>query len=269
MASTLPRGLSKAGELCPFCGGGSTSERSLSVTRDPGGALLYCCHRNSCQACGRIEDYGDNVKYTAGKPPKVFTKPTRALTEAQLRFFSSTYDIQPEEIGRAQFLYIPDLKSVWQPVFGPKGERRGGVVRSYSTKKIASYQELEGAWLAWYRKQSSGSITDGIPPSECLVIVEDQLSALKVSRHYDCVALLGTYMGPEKLAEIIKYTEVAGVKHGSQEPTVVLLLDADAYSTALGYWIKYSPHFGNFYVRNLSNKDPKYWDDGLLKEIVI
>ena len=263
LARDVAPSTSRSGQHCPFCNGGREKEKSFSVTRTAGGGLLYKCHRNSCGKYGRIDDYGDRVEYKKASLPRVmFNEETQALTATQLQFFLTTYGLTYAEMKQTQFAYIPDYKAVWQPVFDPRGNIRGGVVRDYRQKKVRNYQEFDGAWISWHRP----TLPEG-EKSNVLVMVEDQLSAAKVARFYDCVALLGTYLGPDKVAEIAAEIGPGGVSTGSPEPKVILLLDEDAKNSAMSYWERYSGIFGNFSVKSLSKKDPKYWDDDLLKRI--
>jgi hypothetical protein len=85
-----------------------------------------------------------------------------------------------------------------------------------------------------------------------LVLVEDQISAIKVSRQASCVALLGTHI-PTLLFHSI-------VLHGlSHSIPILVWLDPDKHTVS----VKYSRLFRQ-YIRSypiLSDKDPKYYND--------
>ena len=83
--------------------------------------------------------------------------------------------------------------------------------------KVISHTE-KGA-MAWYVNHT----TPGV------IIVEDQLSALRASSFLTSVALLGTNLSEERVAEI---------KKAGYSP-VYLALDNDAIATAVKYVVKY------------------------------
>lgn len=83
--------------------------------------------------------------------------------------------------------------------------------------KVVSYTE-QGA-MAWYVNR----ITPGV------IIVEDQLSALRASAFLTSVALLGTNLSEERVEEIRK----AGHR------PVYLALDNDAIASAVKFVVKY------------------------------
>ena len=70
--------------------------------------------------------------------------------------------------------------------------------------------------MAWYTS------TEG---RDVLIIVEDQLSAIRASDYYDSVALLGTNLNDERVAEI----------NEQGYNRVYLALDKDAFSLAVNY----------------------------------
>lgn len=72
--------------------------------------------------------------------------------------------------------------------------------------------------MAWYTKAAS----------DRLIIVEDQLSAIRAADHMSAVALLGTNLTEERLYEMRE----AGFK------TALLALDKDAFTLAVRYVTK-------------------------------
>lgn len=250
LAVGLVEGQTAPGLICPRCRGGRDSEKSFSITVD-NGELVWFCHRASCHYTGRCGE-GWFTAYSTDKSPKgretinLFQEDTVALSEAQLAYFHEKYGLTPEELGGAGFVYVPDLKQVCMPVRDLKNRRRGVVLRNFSTKKIRQIQEQDGAWMAWY----SGN------KEKCILIMEDQLSALKCSRYYKSGALLGTSLGGEKASEIASES-VSGAE-------VYLLLDPDAYDKALGYWMRWDGIIPRLRAVRCT-RDPKYWDDAEIR----
>jgi hypothetical protein len=142
------------------------------------------------------------------------------------------------------------------PVCSPLGVVRGVEVRRskvqvphVSGPKTEPYRVLDEPWLGWYRTIDSGPV----------VLVEDAISALKVSRHFQVACLHGSHITLEMLLEIL---EITGVK---QE--IILALDRDATGKALKFIVEWRFLAPNFRAVPLS-KDLKYSNDAEIKEIL-
>ena len=127
--------------------------------------------------------------------------------------------------------------------------RRGCVLRDYVSKRVKNYPEVDEPMMCWYRNMQA----------KTLVIVEDQLSALKCSRFYESVALLGVGLNTDKVVEIANVMFERGIRKS------ILLLDEDAYTEALKKQMRWSSVLEGLVVENSINKDPKYWDNDSLK----
>lgn len=210
---------------CPECG----RENKFSITRDDTG-LLYNCYRDSCSAAGYIGATG-----VAMKPGKGKAKPTNTLRpyDGDLR------SLRPWE--RARFLVANGLtqsdldRGRWKwaerwfnpdkqryegncyafPVMDPRGSERGVVLRRYDGRepKALTRMHTSGPLMSWYVKDGDFSR---------VILVEDQVSALKVSRYCTCVAILGTAMSHEAAREV----------SAMQPDNVTIALDEDAINTA-------------------------------------
>lgn len=93
------------------------------------------------------------------------------------------------------------------------------MLRSLDGAKPKVISHTEKGAMAWYINHT----TPGI------IIVEDQLSAVRASRYLSSVALLGTNLSEERVAEI---------RRTGNSP-VYLALDNDAISSAVKYVVKY------------------------------
>lgn len=93
------------------------------------------------------------------------------------------------------------------------------MLRALDNRKPKVVSHTEKGAIAWYVNR----ITPGV------IIVEDQLSALRASAYLTSVALLGTNLSEERVEEIRK------VAKGQ----VYLALDNDAIQTAVKYVVKY------------------------------
>src|SRR5690606_20050617 len=84
------------------------------------------------------------------------------------------------------------------PIFGPDSKERGAQYRSYEGARPKSLNSLffDGAvsssWYKWVRV------------SKLLVLVEDQVSAIKIAPHHHSLALLGTNLNEPKIEEILE-----------------------------------------------------------------
>lgn len=101
--------------------------------------------------------------------------------------------------------------------------------------------------LSWY-----GPSTDGY--AEKVVVVEDQLSAIKLSRFHRSVAILGADISSEGLMELYDYSLVQ-----------YLSLDKDALEKALSLERRYR-NLLNFKIVPV-DRDPKYWENYELKTL--
>lgn len=186
-------------EVCPFCGGGSSKEKSLNVTvRD--GAILYNCHRASCpDGHGALGSNGV-VRITRNRTRK--PKGTRyegelvPLTEEWHDYLGNKVGFDEWHLKESGAMLAVEENRVAYPIYGPMGVRRGWSLRSYEQfcepKSRTHMDDPSAVHLSYYR--SCGTST--------VLIVEDIPSAVRASRYIDAVALLGTACPIEYAAEI-------------------------------------------------------------------
>jgi DNA primase len=130
------------------------------------------------------------------------------------------YGITRNDMARGRWRYAPDVGAYMFPVMGPRGVERGVVLRYYDgrTNKAISYKDDPAApWIGWYVKPKPWK-----QAYDRIVLVEDPVSALKLSRFVTTVCLLGTALNEIEAAEI-----AALRPHG-----VTIALDEDATNTA-------------------------------------
>lgn len=244
--------------LCPACGGGSSHEKSLAVTRSSTG-VHFKCHRSTCQGqlsgfistgvqdlskslIGRLRSDPVGVP---GVPPKnvprPFTEALAALDGDDLEFFDQAYDIPYGDIEEAGISWCGKQQRYVFPIMGPNGETLGDLARTYNPKdlpKILRYQtNFDKEFMSWHIVNRSVGYA---------FLVEDFISALKIySLGHNAVALLGTHITPDKISEIRKVF-----------PNVILWLDMDAYLKALDYKKEFGLFFNRFEVY-CTESDPK------------
>lgn len=106
------------------------------------------------------------------------------------------------------------------PVLDPQGEACGVNLRSFSGERPKAKLHTEADSMAWYPKLGSKQ----------LIIVEDQLSAMRAADYVTAVALLGTNLNDERATRIRKETP------GYQR---YLALDQDAFDKAIKLTVQY------------------------------
>lgn len=176
-----------------------------------------------------------------------YTGPLDSLTAEDFEFFQTRYGIvtPQDRIGRGiDFMYA-------LPIDDPQGSRRGVVLRAayngspldgerYSKyppgKKALTYMDKVAPVQAFY-KGHGGAWNDA------LVIVEDQLSAMKVAETgLSSVALLGVpgegEIGMDRLRELTAY----------KASEVIVALDADATENAFKFARKWGSAFKSLRV---------------------
>lgn len=255
-AATIATGITERSELCPWCGGGESNEKSFAITRTSAAEAKYCCHRASCGRHGRIAVWGfrldqvldNSTQKGESFTPRLYTGDTRELGDEWIAELLDLYGIWPLEAHGASWREEIGSGNLVVPVTSPLGVVRGYEVRRskvqipfVSAPKTKSYRILDEPWLGWYRSTKTGPT----------IVVEDAISALKVSRHFQVVCLHGSHISLEMLLEII------GVVGNSD---IILALDEDATEKALKFVVEWRFLAPNFRCIPLS-KDMKYWSD--------
>ena len=233
-------------EVCPQCGGGSTSEKSLGLGISEEGYLWWKCHRASCGLSGKRLAWGvvQGPGAAPKKRPKGFTGALEALSDEHKGKFRAVFELDTPQNWR----FAPEYARIYMPVWGPDYRTRGAILRNLpedkrTPKTLTFKAEVEQPWMHW-----AG------PDRDNPVIVEDMISAAKVQQSgITAVCILGTHLGLEKVREILRYTDQA-----------VLALDKDAYSKATQYAVQYR-HLINFEVWKLE-RDLKYVSEERIRE---
>lgn len=218
-------GETRAGELCPACKGGDNGEASLSVTRREG-TLLWQCHRASCGFKGASGGLRQEAGRTTTKVPdnrgvvgRTILRESDMVGQQVAELLESKYLINRTHLGRCEIGWDTDSNRLALPVQNIRSERLGVVLRALDGRKPKTLNHTEKDAISWYTNHSAPGV----------IIVEDQLSAIRASDYLTSVALLGTHLNDERVAEI----RASGLR------PVYLALDADAWGKAVQYAIKY------------------------------
>lgn len=222
LLSGLAPGENRGGLVCPFCGGGSSGEKSFSVRRDDdGGGVGWTCHRASCHAhSGRrsLPRGGEPVArptfesrpypHPLTSPPvdhpiwgRLITVPETASEAAELAAqigLSTRGDLSSEVVWTAR-----DYN--WST--------RGHVSRNYDTKFIRTWRVVDAAWYGYFSDHRTASIW----------LVEDPVSAACLQlAGAGAICLFGSSIGKALQAEL------GAIALRSPVQRFLLALDPDA-----------------------------------------
>lgn len=238
----LGDGQTEAGALCPSCKGGSSKERTLSVTRR-GSLLLYKCHRASCTfnggfRIGRTPGAGEREYRPRKSYPCVRTDP---IDSELAEFLSTKYAIPREVVESSHLTVVSEGDQRFRgrlcfPLYGPDFKERGRVYRALEVgrqpKTITELKTADEVSMGWYRWKRR---------SDTLVLVEDCTSAIKLAPYVHSAALCGTNLSEGKVAEI----KAQGYKH------VYICLDNDATLAAIKLQLRWRHHIPGLLVHGL------------------
>ena len=248
----LPTGETRNG-TCPSCG-----RKKFYVTRKNDG-LAYICFRASCHTQGFAHDYHAPAENRL-RPLTTYRKNyewTGKLLDAtwdDVMYFEEQFgvtELETDEEIRYWLRRTDDGRYAF-PLWGPDDRLRGHVIRRKPTAdapivekcndgmpKALTYIHPDVPRCGWYHSGRESIV----------VIVEDCISAMRIaSLGFTAVALLGTYMPPKVIEELLKW------KNGR---TYILALDPDAIEKALDIAATYGAIFpGGLRVVNLQY-DPK------------
>ena len=238
-------------DRCPICHGGNTGEKSFVVTRQPNG-LAFICHRASCKISGFVKDIYNNIyinnNINNNNNTNPYNKKLVYLKYNQLYYLNHKYGLNNNIINKNKWEFAIEDGGIYMPIFALNAKEIGAQVKRLRpgtdrNPKVKSYwSDAEAIKLHF---PYNADFVD--PPF--VVVVEDIISAVKVSELIDTVALLGTTFNNAKARAI---REVS--------PNVVFALDPDTFvhnkSVAHDYKKRFGAMFDNFEVVKLS-KDPK------------
>ena len=227
---TLGAGLSLTGELCPKCSGGRTKERTLSVSRDARGKLVWYCHRASCGFTGGDSSGAAATGDVPSEPkPKERNIPEvtslKDLPAKARELLEERYSLTAEHIADARMAWMCETLKydsnprLYIPVFNWKGVRDGYILRSLTGDKPKALTFVKSNSMSWYHNKESDKV----------IIVEDQFSAIRLSKYVTAVALLGTNLNGSRIHELLS----------AKARDYYLWLDGDAFPLAVKYAIKH------------------------------
>jgi hypothetical protein len=240
-------------ETCPECG----RDRKLSLKRTDSG-LLYCCLRATCGFKGFVGNVLGGAEPRAGRKDtprraRPFEGRLQPLTPAQAAWFWERFEIAPRAAEGYGVRYAPEQGAFSFEVREARGYGRGTVLRYYdgSEPKTVAYPEHpDKPWQAWYARRHPIR-------RQRIILVEDQVSAMKAASYMPAVALLGTNLSTAGALEI----------SAVQPSEVIIALDYDATEQAFRIAAAFDLMFKSMRVLPLE-KDVKDTPHTELREIL-
>ena len=223
-AECLSLGETTRNVQCPRCG----RDKSFSITRKEDN-VQYNCFRALCPCSGTISLTGlDKVEAKNHKismfRPKFYRKPLYRLTEPLRHLITSTWGVSTRDQVQNGFKWARDDGRLYIPVYNHLGELTGATckvldkcdIEAGSPKNIV-YNHMETPKLDF----TSDTLykTDYVD-KETVIIVEDKLSAVRVSKYVPCVSIGGVFLSEE-----------AAIVLSSIYKNLVIALDADTWHT--------------------------------------
>lgn len=248
------------GFVCPFCN--ADHEKSFYITRDAT-LIKFYFHRASCGAKGILNDNYYVVSREVNKKqfePKSLYKETEGLSEDLIAYFSNKYDISRELLSKNGVYYVPANNAFGLPIFdtissSPMGNYLKRLPSEFRTQQF-DHELPRKAMLYWDKPPTGCYIPNGCSFGDSLVLVEDPLSAMKVSQIMPCASLLGVHLSQELAVKLRQY----GVRQ------LIWMLDPDAQNKAIGQAETYAFLFGNKVIG--LDKDPKDTPIEVLREVL-
>lgn len=222
------------GLRCPRCGD-HADEHALAVLVD-GAAIKAICYRASC---GFRYNNGGYTKGLASRPSRArpYTGELRSLDEADYLWFMERFHLPRKAIGEVR----KSDGRYFLPILSPEGTRRGWVSRRpWDDSPLCETGLVKQRWdgepksLTYMENEEPVQHWTGWALYKPTVLVEDQISALKLAWYVDltAVAILGTGLNEEKVAELQRNTK-----------SILIALDADATGQAFSMARKWGQAF--------------------------
>jgi len=273
MGDHLAIGETLPNRVCPYCGGGKSQDRSFAISRTGDGNLAFICYRASCGRAGYIRDGGYNstprdVKQS-GKPVRKIRPYTGVLWRLATEdrdYFEQRFHLDMDAVDT--YIRLNEDQRYAIRVTGPLNEHYGWVLREpwkgkpacprsgagYTSKTIL-HMERDVEPICVYQAYKGY----GPHPNDTVVIVEDQISALRLwQMNYKAVALLGTHLNMARVRIIQRL----------RARRTVFALDPDATDKAFEFARKWGLALPSVRVALLEKDIKDMGDDTEIKDAI-
>jgi len=232
---------------CPFCT--AQDEKSMVITRNEEG-LLYHCYRASCE--GSSGFISSTIDYKAVKQQKhkkdyTYNGELYPIDSKFTFLLRNKYRILWRDIEDNQFRQDKEGNYLFMPIFTAEGYENGYCAKRLNGEhhgpKSIIYSNDRYIVHYPYGTHSKNNLSP-------MVVVEDILSSIRVSKFLPCISLLGCDISTNHIVELQKRT-----KH------LILMLDADTWRMKgepkpIKYKRKYGLCFHKFDLIQVE-RDPK------------
>lgn len=254
---------------CPIClGGRNKDKRTMGLGVMASGGVWYVCRRIKCGRKGWIDGPPPAARPVESTfVPRVFSDEIEELPDDVRDKIAALYGISAEAISANVGWNSTSERTVWK-IVGPAGVIRGyelrhhvGITCAYRSKPL-HYRHSPNPWIGYYRDESTewgrGSsplIWDASKREDDLLVVEDSVSALKVSKYFWAASIMGTNLSIDKAIELSKLSD-----------RVIIALDRDATNKTREVIARYGFVLAGARMLPL-RKDMKYWSYEEIKSL--
>lgn len=214
--------------VCPFCGGGSSGERSMAITRNAdSGLVLYICFRGHCGASGVIGNPGVVRTTQHAEKPRPFrpwdNSPLVPIVsqDSWCREQLTAWHLNLRDCADWSYDWRDDR--LCMPIFGPHYDIRGYVRRARpgTVPKVLTGRLVDNKPMVHFDLPVKDHKGGGV------VLVEDIPSARKISTQgVKAIALLGCTPSDDAMEEVVRYAR-------NEASLVVVALDRDAHGQSV------------------------------------
>lgn len=242
---------------CPFCQQGS--EKDFTIFRTHVGVYYQCWHA-SCGEKGFIPSLGyKNLKETKLEKDHTYKSELLPLTLEIIKFLFLKYNLSFTDIKNNGFKLNEENTRLFMSVMNEHGFEFGFVAKKLNPKtngpKTINY--FNERYAIHYPHRTSNYLVTASKP---LVVVEDILSSIRVSKFLPCVSILGSNLTTNHVIQLMKRTD-----------HIILMLDLDTWQLKNPKPIKFKKEFGlcfkHFDLVQVP-KDPKDCSDEELQEVL-
>lgn len=179
--------------------------------------------------------------------PKKFSKETKTLDKDMLKMLEEKYGITPRELEDNNIIQIANRHGLLMPLYNLSDYAYGHTTKYFDSEyKAVHYLTTDTSKLHFIRPRKRPTT---------VTLVEDVLSAIRVHRFNQGVALLGTNLTSAHVSDLKRL--------GVEE--LIIALDPDAINKAVKMKNQYGLFFSQTRVVSLSD-DPKNLEHDELKK---
>lgn len=255
LLASMFEGEQRSGEVCPFCRGGRSGDKSLSIYKSSATSGAYSCKRAKCGKEGYIgERFGTH--YTPENrnkefQPRIYSGNVEEVPDVVREYYIAKYGFTEKDFRDSGCGWSPEYQRTVWAVTAPNHAVRGYELRSHRDEdrpKTLHYRHSPDPWVGYFGAAPTGN--------HVIVCVEDLISAYKVGQVYPCASLMGSHINYDIIIDLLAVSD-----------NVVLCLDRDATTKAEKFVKRYQFICPNI-VHVPLQQDLKYENKDQIKAII-